>query len=110
MDKYQTVGHYTDNKAVVFILGSGSRQPKLQFMAMDVFLSLRKFRIILHPVWISRDSEIIQWAGSGSKDFRSDDFSIDPVCFQSLESKFGKFNVDCFATAPNARPCRTFET
>ena len=25
----QTVGHYTDNKAVVFILSGGSRQPKL---------------------------------------------------------------------------------
>ena len=33
----KTVGHNTYNKAVVFILGSGSKQPK--------FLSLRKFRI-----------------------------------------------------------------
>ena len=74
---------------------------KLKCMAMKVFLSLRKFRITLRPVWIYRDSEIIQWADSGSKDFRSDNNSIDPVFFQSLESKFGKFNVDCFATAPN---------
>ena len=34
----QTVGHYTDNVAVVYILGSGSTQPKLQALALDVFM------------------------------------------------------------------------
>ena len=98
----QTVGHYNDNVAVVFILDSGSKQPKLQALAMDVFMSLRKYNITLCPVWISRDSAIIQWADSGSKDFHSDDYSLDPVSFQSLETRFGKFSVDCFTSAPNA--------
>ena len=52
----QTVGHYTDNVAVVYILCSGSKQPKLQSLAMEVFMSLTKYRITLCPVWISRDS------------------------------------------------------
>ena len=54
----QTVGHYTDNKDVVCMLGGGSRQPKLQKLAMSFFLVLRKYKIVLHPVWISRESEI----------------------------------------------------
>ena len=96
------VGHYTDNKALMYILGGGSKQPKLQALAMEVFMSLRKFRITLCPVRISRDSEIIQWADSGSKDFHSNDYSLEPVSFQSLETKFGKFSVDCFMSAHNA--------
>ena len=37
----QTVGHYTDNKGCVYILGGWSRQPKLQALALAIFLSLR---------------------------------------------------------------------
>ena len=77
----QTVGHYTDNKAVCFIMGGGSRQPKLQKLAMSIFLALRKHNIVLNPIWISRESEVIQWVDSGSRDFRSDDYSLDPVSF-----------------------------
>ena len=47
---------------------------------------------------MSRDSEIIQWADSGSKDFRSDDYSLDPATFELLESTFGKFTTDAFAS------------
>ena len=43
----QTVVHYTANVATVYIIGSGSRQPKLQALALDVFMSLRKYNITL---------------------------------------------------------------
>ena len=33
-----SVGHYTDNVASVYILSSGFRQPKLQALALDVFM------------------------------------------------------------------------
>ena len=59
--KGQTVGHYADNKGVVCILGNGSRQPKLQKMALEIYLALRKFRISLHPVWITRDSDVLMF-------------------------------------------------
>ena len=98
----KTVGHYTDNKAVSFILAGGSRQPKLQKLALEVFLALRKFNIVLVPIWVSRDNEIISWADRGSRDFRSDDYSLDPVTMSTLESKFGKFSVDCMASSTNA--------
>ena len=46
----QTVGHYTDNNAVCNIMIGGPRQPKLQKLAMSIFLSLRKHNIVLTPV------------------------------------------------------------
>ena len=75
----KTVGHYGDNKAVCYILAGGSRNPRLQKLALDIFQSLRKYHILLVPTWISRENDIISWADSGSRDFRSDDYSLDPV-------------------------------
>jgi hypothetical protein len=86
----QTVGHYTDNRAVVFIFGGGSSNPKLQSLSLAIFLSLRKYKIILQPVWISRYSEIIQWADQGSRSFMSDNYSLDIQTFNLVVAEFGK--------------------
>ena len=102
-----TVGHYTDNKAVTFILSGGSRNPRLQKLALEVFLALRKFHILLVPIWVSRENEIISWADWGSRDFRSDDYSLDPVTMNSLTGKFGTFTVDCMDNSANAI-CRIY--
>ena len=103
----KTVGHYTDSKSTVAILGGGSRNQKLQSLAIDIFLSLVAYNIKLVPVWVTRDSEIIQWADSGSRDFRSDDYSLDSESFKKLESIFGRFTVDSMANAANC-VCRKF--
>ena len=63
----QSIGHYTDNKAVCCIMLGGSRQANFQKLALAIFLSLRKHNIVLTPVWISRESEIIMWADYGSR-------------------------------------------
>ena len=97
-----TVGHYTDSKATVAILGGGSRNTKLQKLAIEIFLSLLAFNIKLVPVWVTRDSQIIQWADSGSRDFRSDDYSLDPVSFELLKATFGVFTVDSMANSANS--------
>jgi hypothetical protein len=86
----------------VCILGSVSRQPKLQALALAIFLSLRQYGITLVPIWVSRENEIITWADAGSRYFRSDDYSLDPVSFASLESTSGKFTVDAMANSPNS--------
>ena len=75
------------------ILGGGSRNTKLQKLAMEIFLSLSDFNIKLLPVWVSRDSEIIQWADSGSRD---------PVSFELLKATFGVFTVDSMANSANS--------
>ena len=98
----KTISHYSDSKACVAILGGGSRNTKLQKLAMEIFLSLSDFNIKLLPVWVSRDSEIIQWADSGSRDFRSDDYSLDPVSFELLKATFGVFTVDSMANSANS--------
>ena len=59
------MGHFTDSKAVVFILSGGSRNSRLQALSVSVFLTLRKFSITLIPEWISRDSDIITRADPG---------------------------------------------
>ena len=48
----KTVGHYTDNKAVTYILSGGSRNFRLQKLSLEIFLTLRKYRIILVTTWI----------------------------------------------------------
>ena len=92
---------------IVFFWGSDYRNPKLQKLALEIFLALRKYHISLHPVWESRDDEIIQWADSGSRDFRSDDCSLDPPTIDLLCNTFGKFTIDAFVSAPNSI-CKTF--
>ena len=44
----------------------------------------------------------------GSRDFRSDDYSLDPVTLDELESRFGKFDVDCMANAADAITVKFF--
>ena len=74
----------------------------MQALALSVFLTLRRFRITLIPVWVSRDSDIITRADLGSRDFRSDDYSLDQVTFNDLKSRFGPFQVDCMANSANS--------
>jgi hypothetical protein len=40
-------------------------------------------------------------ADLGSREFCSDNYSIDPVSFSSLESTYGKFTVDAMVTSAN---------
>jgi hypothetical protein len=55
--------------------------------------------IALVPIWVSREHEIITCADLGSRDFRSNDYSIDPV--SSLESTYDKFTVDAMPNSAN---------
>jgi hypothetical protein len=73
----------------------------LQKLAVEIFLALAEFHIKLVPVWVSRDNEIIEWADQGSRDFRSDDYSLDPVTLQFLKATFGNFTLDTMANAAN---------
>ena len=50
---------------------------------------------------------MIKYADMGSRDFHSDDISLDYFTFQEAERKFGSFTVDGFASSGNAK-CSTF--
>ena len=97
------VTHFTDSKAMVFIINGGSRNMKLQPLVVQTILALREFNIVVEPVWISRDSEVIKIADMGSRDFHGDDIEVDFETFLSIERAFGSFDVDCFASASNAK-------
>ena len=102
------ISHHTDSQALVHIIAKGSRNRKLQPMIMKVTLSLREFGIVVEPVWMSRDDGIIKYADMGSRDFHSDDISVDSLTFQKAVDMFGPFSVDGFASASNAKCLKFF--
>ena len=106
--QYKRVAHYTDSKAMMFIIAQGSRNRKLQPLIMEAKLSCRKYNIIVEPIWISRDDERIKFADIGSRDFHADDISVDFATFKDAERLFGQFTVDGFASADNARCIKFF--
>ena len=63
--KSLVIKHFTDNKGVVAILGKGSKHPKLQTLVREIFLSFRLYEIVMVPVWLSREHEVIQYADRG---------------------------------------------
>ena len=69
-NKSLDIKHFTDNNGVVAILGKGSKHPKLQTLVREIFLSFCLYEIVMVPVWLSREHEVIQYADRGSKDFR----------------------------------------
>ena len=101
--KGMRVAHHTDSQALVHILGKGSRNRKLQPMVMEAFLKLREYGIIVEPVWLSREDGVIKFADLGSRDFHSDDISLDAITFKNIVKRFGSFSVDGFAAASNAK-------
>ena len=106
--KGMRVAHHTDSQALVHILGKGSRNRKLQPMVMEAFLKLREYGVIVEPVWLSREDGVIKYADLGSRDFHSDDISLDTITFQKVVKRFGTFTVDGFASASNAKCVKFF--
>ena len=105
--KNKRVAHFTDNKALVYIIAKGSRNRVLQPLIVEVTLKLREYGIRVDPVWMSREEGVIKYADLGSRDFHSDDIAVDYFTFQEAEYKFGAFTVDGFASSGNAK-CSTF--
>ena len=79
--KNSRVKHCTDNKAVSFILVSGSSKPDLHKLVVDVALACREYNIQLEVEWVSRDDPVIEFADWGSCSFFSDNVQLD---FQNM--------------------------
>jgi hypothetical protein len=60
----QLVYWQTDNQACVRFLQTGSRQPHIQFLDLDVKKKERDLNIAVIPVWMLRDHSSIAAAGS----------------------------------------------
>ena len=79
----QRVTWFSDNQNVVKIIEIGSRNPKLQEEALEIYAMAIKWQIRIEPEWIPR--ELNQRADLLSHMLDRDDWSMHPMVFQRLE-------------------------
>ena len=96
-----TVCHYTDSKSVANILYKGSKVHLLNVMVREIFLALRNHVIKLVTYWVSRENQYIKLADLGSRENRSDDYSLSSDCLKSVLIHFPKITFDAMASSTN---------
>ena len=89
--------HYTDET----ILSIGSRNVTLQPLVLDIFLAWKNLKIKSEVVYLTRNDTIIEFADMETKNFDIHDFGLDFDNFFILNSFFGDFDIDCFASKSN---------
>jgi hypothetical protein len=60
-----------------------------------------KLNLDLNPIWVPRTDPRLQKADAMTKQVNTDDWSIHPEAFSTLQQWFGKFSVDLFASSEN---------
>jgi len=105
-DKLQEerVRWFTDNQNVVRIVQHGSCKPVLQAEALAIFSICVGNHIRIEPEWVPRDQNQIADYYSRLVDY--DDYSLNPAIFEWLNSLWGPYTVDRFASAHNAQIAR----
>ena len=81
----------------------GSTNPRLQPLVMEAVLALRNAGIVVDTVWRSREDGKIKIADKGSRDFHTDDVSLDFDSMTVILDAYGEFEVDTFASATNSK-------
>ena len=76
-------------------------------MVREIFLSLRKHVFKLVPFWISCENNYIKLADIGSRENRSDDYSLTPDCLKSVLIHFPPITFDAMASSTNT-VCQRF--
>lgn len=97
----QRVKWFTDNKSVSIIVGKGSMKYDLQDLAMKIFNFTSVNSIQLEVEWIPRSENCR--ADYLSKIIESDDWSIGENIFEMIEGRWGKLEIDYFASEHNAK-------
>ena len=92
---------FTDNQNVVRILQVGSAKSHIQVEACKVFKTCIQYNIRLEPEWIPREKN--QLADYVSRIVDYDDWQLDPVVFAMLNTLWGPYSVDRFASSYNAQ-------
>jgi hypothetical protein len=67
-------------------------------LALQVLELALKLNLDLNPIWVSRVDPRLQKADAMTKHVNSDDWSVHPEAFGTLQRWFGKFLVDLFAS------------
>lgn len=97
----------TDNKTVLsYLLKAGGKKPVLNALAREIWhICLEENILLLTPYWIR--SEDNQFTDGLSRGADSTEWVLKDEVFRMLEDKWGKFDVDCFASDIN-RKCDKF--
>lgn len=93
---------------VAFLL-RGSRVPRVQQLILEIKEMENKYDIRLYPVWLNRNSKLIQVADLGSKNhLNTDEWSFSAMDYGMVINKFGvRPNIDVMATDKNTK-CKLF--
>jgi hypothetical protein len=103
-----TLWWLTDSENVVRIFGRGSGDLSLMRLALQVLELALKLNLDLNPIWVSRTDPRLQKADAMTKQVNTDDWSIHPEAFCTLQSWFGKFSVDLFASSDNFKVAKFY--
>ena len=90
---------FIDN--VCSIVQKGIMRPFLQEIALDIFTFCSRHCISIELEWLAR--KLNERADSISRVVDKDDWGISHELFQSLQNRWGKMEVDWFASSHNAK-------
>ena len=88
--------HRTDNKNAEIVLSVGSRNKELHMEAAAVYRLCRELGMRLTVEWVSRDENTRADELSRLED--SNDYMLDPACFNYLDALWGPHTIDRFAS------------
>ena len=83
------------------IVDCGSRRQHLQLVALDIFGMCFRYGIHLDMEWIPRSLNKKADYISRIKDF--DDWKVNPILFNYIDTMWGPHSVDCFASIENTQ-------
>ena len=93
----ERVRWFSDNLNVVRIIDTGSRNPKLQKEALEIYSTALRWQVRTEPEWVPREQNQL------SHMLDRDDWSIQPAVFQQLDCLWGPHSVDRFAIYVNTQ-------
>jgi hypothetical protein len=103
-----TLWWLTDSENVARIFRRGSGDLSLMRLALQVLELALKLNLDLNPIWFSRTDPRLQKADAMTKQVNTDDWSIHPEAFGTLQLWFGKFSVDLFASSDNFKVAKFY--
>jgi hypothetical protein len=101
MASTMTLWWLTDSENVARIFRRGSGDLSRMRLALQVLEIALRLNLDLNPIWVSRTNPRLQKADAMTKQVNTDDWSVHPEAFGMLQSWFGRFTVDLFASADN---------
>ena len=102
--KHETILWHSDNMNTAKIINVGSSKNHIQKIALDIYQQCVASDIRIISKWIPREENTL--AASISKHNDTDDWSIDNETFTYIQERFGRFDIDRFASATNNKTRR----